>query len=186
MISELVRNTIEHAASPVGALVCAQYFSSTQRLSVGVADMGVGIETTMSRFHTVKGPLDPIHQALRPGVSGTSARYGGTEFNAGAGLFFIKSIAKVSRNFFVTYSGEGMFKLLKGPEGEQPQIVADSVVDRATREEALPAWPGTVVGIDVNVSTHETFRQLLRETGSAYDLDVRLRKKSAYRKARFE
>src|SRR5215210_1431256 len=81
VISELVRNTLEHAASPVGALVCAQYFSGTQRLSVGVADMGVGIEATMLRFHAVRDPLDAIHQALRPGVSGTSPRYGGTEFN---------------------------------------------------------------------------------------------------------
>lgn len=69
VISELVRNTLEHAISEVGALVCAQYFSSTQRLSVGVADMGVGIKATMSRFHPVRGPLDGIHQALRPGIS---------------------------------------------------------------------------------------------------------------------
>jgi hypothetical protein len=68
VISELVRNTIEHAASPVGAIVCAQYFSKTQRLSVGVADVGVGIRKTMSRFHVVPDELSAIHQALRPGI----------------------------------------------------------------------------------------------------------------------
>lgn len=42
VMSELIRNVLEHAASPVGALVCAQYFKDSDRLAVGVADAGAG------------------------------------------------------------------------------------------------------------------------------------------------
>lgn len=186
VISELVRNVIEHAASPVGALVCAQYFGHTQRLSVGVADVGVGIRRTMSRFHVVPTDLDALHEAMRPGVSGTSPRYGGTEFNAGAGLFFIKSIARVSKNFFVLYSGEAMFKLLKSDPRGQNVLFADPRHDRATRETELPSWQGTVIGIDVSVKTHSTFKALLRAIGEAYDVDVKQSRKKKFKKARFE
>lgn len=88
LVTEVVGNVLEHASSPVGALVCAQRFPSTNRISLGVADVGVGIFDTISRFHQATIPLDAIHQALRPGLSGVSPNFGGNETNAGAGLFF--------------------------------------------------------------------------------------------------
>jgi anti-sigma regulatory factor (Ser/Thr protein kinase) len=97
VITELVRNVLEHAVSPVGAMVCAQYFSKTERLSLGVADFGVGIRESIGTFHHAPTDLEAIHLALRPGVTGATARLGGNAQNAGAGLFFTKSIARVTR-----------------------------------------------------------------------------------------
>jgi anti-sigma regulatory factor (Ser/Thr protein kinase) len=185
VITELVRNVLEHATSPVGAMVCAQYFAATNRLSLGVADLGVGIFDSITRFHAAATDLDAIHLALRPGVTGATSHFGGNEQNAGAGLFFTKSIARVSRNFFVVYSGSAMFKLLKGPEEEQATLFSDPTADRATRELALPTWPGTAIGIDINIGAHDQFARLLSDIRRAYSLDVREKRKAKYRRPHF-
>jgi anti-sigma regulatory factor (Ser/Thr protein kinase) len=185
VMSELVRNVLEHAASPVGALVCAQYYKKTKRLSVGVADRGIGIRASIGRSHPSKSALDAIQLALRPGITGTTNRFGGNEYNAGAGLFLVKSMAQASRNFFVVYSDDALFKLLKTPSKSDSQITADPSADRARRVSGVPAWPGTAIGIDLNVAAHETFQELLVAIQKAYDLDVRLQKRASYRKARF-
>ena len=185
VISELVRNVLEHSLSSVGAIICAQYFQKTQRLSVGVSDLGVGIQTTMGRYQKVSTSLGAIHQALRPGISGTSPKYGGNEFNAGAGLFFIKSIAHVSQNYFVIYSGDALFKLRKTTDSERDTLYADPTYDRATRVESLPEWPGTTIGIDLSVTTRVSFKALLAQIGKAYHLDVKEKKRALYKKPRF-
>ena len=82
--------------------------------------------------------------ALTPGISGATPRIGGNETNAGAGLYFIKSIAQSSENFFVIYSGKSMFKLLKS-QGVEPLLTADGPVSsssagaRLFRQWGLPA-----------------------------------------------
>jgi anti-sigma regulatory factor (Ser/Thr protein kinase) len=184
VVTELVRNVLEHSRSRVGAMVCAQYYRKTERLAVGVADMGIGIRRSISQSHKPSSDLDAIHLSLRPGVTGATTRLGGNEENAGAGLFLTKSIASASQNLFVLYSGSAMFKLLK-TDGEQSVLLADPGADRATREESLPSWPGTAVGIDMSVSTHAQFSELLAEIRQAYHLDVRDRKKAKYRRPRF-
>jgi anti-sigma regulatory factor (Ser/Thr protein kinase) len=184
VVSELVRNVLEHANSPVGALVCAQYYQKTGRLSVGVADYGMGIRDSISRSHPVKDSLDAIHLALRPGITGTTPKYGGDEYNAGAGLFLLKSIARASRNFFLAYSGDALFKLLKGNGGDG-QLLADPRMDRATRLRGVSPWPGTIMGIDISVEAHATFKELLEQIWNVYRLDVRLKKKARYKKPRF-
>ena len=81
VISELVRNVLEHAGAPGGAFLCAQFFRSSGTLSLGVADDGVGIRATMSRFHHAPSDWDAVVLAMRPGISGTTARVGGTDYN---------------------------------------------------------------------------------------------------------
>jgi anti-sigma regulatory factor (Ser/Thr protein kinase) len=186
VITELVRNVLEHASSPIGAMVCAQYYATTQRLAVGVADMGIGIRQSVGVFHHAPSDLDAIHLALRPGITGATARPGGNEQNAGAGLFFTKSIARVSRNHFVVYSGSAMFKLLQGPRNEQRVLLSDPAADRARRQTDLPPWPGTAIGIDISVGTHAEFTELLAEIRGAYYLDLNARKKAKYRRPRFK
>ena len=107
IVSELARNVIEHAEAPNGALLCAQYYKKSNAIRIGIADTGLGIRETITRAHTAATDLEAIHLALTPGITGTTAREGGTEQNAGAGLFFIKSIATVNRDFLVVYSGAG-------------------------------------------------------------------------------
>ena len=185
VISELVRNVLEHSEGIGGAFLCAQFFKSSGTLSLGVADAGVGIRHTMSRFHNPGSDWEALVLAMRPGVSGTSARIGGTAYNAGAGLFFTKSIANASRNYFAIYSGTEMFKLRVTPANKQVILYADSLRDHHTRESALPRWPGTLVGVDVSLDREQTFAALMRLIRDAYGLDVKGRRKARYKKPRF-
>lgn len=185
VFSEMVRNVLEHSASPVGAVVCAQYFKRSNRISIGIADAGIGVLGSMSRFHNVGTAQDAITLAMRPGVSGATARLGGNEFNAGAGLFFTKGIAALSRNYFMLYSGDSSFVLLRSREGELLTLNADPRLDRHRLLTGLPKWPGTVVGIDINVEEGQNFADLLDKIRTAYSVDLKTRKKAYYKRARF-
>ena len=105
IIGELVRNVLEHAYAKDGAIVAAQYYKKTNRVSIGICDTGIGIWKSMHTHWHPKTDIEAIKLALTPGITGTTRREGGTSENAGAGLFFIKSIAKITRNYFVIYSG---------------------------------------------------------------------------------
>lgn len=185
VISELVRNVLEHAGASGGAFLCAQFFRKAGTLSLGVADDGVGIRGSMARFHPVRSDWDAIALAMRPGVSGTTARIGGTDYNAGAGLFFTKSIACASRNYFAIYSGRAMFKLLKTPRNERVVLHADATRDKHSAEDQLPGWSGTVVGVDISLKRQQTFAALMRLIRDAYGLDVKGQRKIRYKKPRF-
>src|SRR3989338_2983646 len=43
VVTELVRNVLEHANSKVGAVVCAQYYPDSNTIRIGVTDIGMGI-----------------------------------------------------------------------------------------------------------------------------------------------
>src|SRR3989338_6269385 len=92
IVSELVRNVIEHAKTDKGAILCAQYYKKSNSIRIGIADTGVGIRATINQSYRAETDLEAIQLALRPGITGTTRREGCTAQNAGAGLFFIKSI----------------------------------------------------------------------------------------------
>ena len=182
VVSELVRNVIEHAGSPTGAIVSAQYYQKSNRIGIGIADTGVGIKKTINQSHAAASHLQAIGLALTPGITGTTRREGGTEFNAGAGLFFIKTIAKVNRDFFMLYSGNALYKLLKS---ESVRLYADPFRDRHSQADDLPSWAGTVVGIDISLRETREFSRLLDLIRDIYLKTVEERRKAKYRKPKF-
>jgi anti-sigma regulatory factor (Ser/Thr protein kinase) len=184
VISELGRNVLEHSNSPVGGFVCAQYYRDKKRISIGMADAGIGIASAIRRSHSFSTEADAVRLALTPGISGATPRIGGNETNAGAGLFFIRSIAKVSGNFFVIYSGSTQYKLLRkrddlrvpysNPFSESHRVVT-----------GLPRWQGTAIGIDITVDESREFAALLEIIHQSYSIGVKARKKDYYKKVRF-
>ena len=182
IVSELLRNVIEHAGSPHGAFVAAQYYPKSNSIRIGIVDTGIGIKTSLQRSHRVNTDLDAIRLALMPGITGTTAREGGTSENAGAGLFFIKSIASINQDFLAIYSGSGFYKLLKQTSN---RLHADPFNDNHSSNDDLPGWPGTVVGIDMTLDEHERFSTLLDRIRSTYGKAVRDRKRARYKKPRF-
>jgi hypothetical protein len=185
VISEMVRNVLEHSDSANGAILCAQYFRDSKIISLGVADAGIGIHQAMNTWHTVPTPWDAIALALRPGVSGTTPRIGGTAYNAGAGLFFTKCIACASRNYFVVYSGNAMFKLRCLRPRQQIYLYPDPRRDHHTKVTDLPPWNGTLIGIDISLDQGKMFAHLMKLIRDAYSLHLKEEKKTKYGKAKF-
>ena len=185
IVGELVRNVIEHSQSKDGAIVCAQYYKKSNTIRIGIVDGGVGVRKTITRSHQAADDFEAIKLALTPGITGTTRKEGGTAENAGAGLFFIKSIAHVNRDFFLIYSGQAMFKLLKRPPEETISLQADPLQDRHSKEKMLPYWNGTVVGIDISLDSTEEFSVLLDLIRNTYATSVRERRKEKYRKPKF-
>ncbi|MFO8050850.1 MAG: ATP-binding protein [Thermoplasmatota archaeon] len=186
IISELVRNVLEHSGSDDGGFVCAQYYKKSNIIRIGIADRGVGIKDTICRSYLVKDDLEAIKLALSPGITGTTRREGGTEINAGAGLFFIKSIATVNRDFLMIYSGNAMYKLLKASRGRKRiKINEDPDKDRHSSGSDYPYWKGTVVGIDINLDQTSEFTDVLDLVRITFVRAIKERKKKRYRRPRF-
>jgi len=184
IVSELARNVLEHSDTENGALLCAQYYKKSNSIRIGIADTGVGIKTTINRSYSAKTDLEAIQLALTPGVTGTTRRPGGTKQNAGAGLFFTKSIASVNRDFFIIYSGHCLYKLLR-KSTKKMHLNADPFRDRHSKKEDLPYWHGTIVGIDITLDQTEEFSQLLDIIRKIYTTAMRERRKAQYKKPRF-
>jgi anti-sigma regulatory factor (Ser/Thr protein kinase) len=185
IVSELARNVIEHASTKNGAILCAQYYKKSNSIRIGIADTGVGIKETINQSYSAATDLDAIKLALQPGITGTTKKEGGTEQNAGAGLFFIKSIASVNRDFFVIYSGAGFYKLLKKSPSMKLRLNANPEKDRHSEDCEMPYWHGTIVGIDISLDQTEEFSLLLDAIRKTYSIAIRERKISKYKKPKF-
>jgi hypothetical protein len=124
--------------------------------------------------------------SLSPGVTGTTRRIGGTAQNVGAGLFFIKSIAKTNRDFFMIYSGKGFYKLLKTRPKQRVRLYADPLRDKHSSRNNFPYWEGTAIGVDLNLNNHEEFNNLLNTVYDIFQKTIKERRREYYRKkARF-
>ncbi len=184
IVSELVRNVLEHANSAQGAVVAAQYYTKSNSIRIGIADTGIGIHESINQSHQAQTDLEAIRLALTPGITGTTSKEGGTEQNAGAGLFFIKSIATSTRDFFVLYSGNAMYKLLKSSP-KRRALHADPFQDRHTANADYPPWQGTTVGIDLSLDENPDFTALLGAIHDTYIQTLRERKKASHRRPQF-
>jgi anti-sigma regulatory factor (Ser/Thr protein kinase) len=65
IVSELVRNVLEHAESPHGAFVAAQYYTKSNAIRIGICDIGAGIKKTIGRSHVVTDDLEAVRLALQ-------------------------------------------------------------------------------------------------------------------------
>ncbi|MBP7967655.1 hypothetical protein KAZ66_05300 [Candidatus Woesebacteria bacterium] len=186
-VGELVRNVLEHAATKNGAFVAAQYYKATNTVRLGICDTGVGINQTINRSWHAKTDIEGIKLALTPGITGTTRREGGNAANAGAGLFFIKSMAMVSRDYFIVYSGSGLYKLTKRDKRTKgfPRLKANPNNDKHSETNKAPLFPGTVVAIDISLKETTEFTTLLSTIRAAYTEAVKERKKQHYKQPRF-
>lgn len=187
IIGELVRNVLEHSFTENGAIVAAQYYKKTNRVSIGICDTGIGIWKSMNTYWHPKTDIDAIKLALTPGITGTTRREGGTSENAGAGLFFIKSIAKITRNYFVIYSGSAEYTLLKHKKRIKglPRLYADPTKDPHNETNNVPSFQGTLVAVDLSLDETPEFNYLLSNIGEVYDKAIRERKRAKYKKPKF-
>lgn len=164
IMSELTRNTIEHAQDPCGASISLSYSQKSHTLRLGIADQGIGIKQSIGGQTT---DYDAIITALTPGVTGTSLLSGGNTQNAGAGLFFVKSLAHQLGSHFLLYSGTGLFKLLKR-KTKKNILKANSLQDHASGGNNYPHWQGTAIGIDIPLDTLPDFNEALSQIRKSF------------------
>lgn len=186
VVGELLRNVLEHAESPLGAVVAAQYYKASNTVRIGICDNGMGVRQSLGHSWPTSSDIDAIKLALAPGITGTTRREGGTETNAGAGLFFIKSMANVSRNYFLIYSGNGLYKLhLRRPTKRFPRLRVDASHDRHAETNEAPTFKGTLVAVDLSLDQTDQFRDLLRVIRKTYSDAVKERRKARYKRPQF-
>jgi len=146
--------------------VCAQrYTSDPPRVSIAVADCGVGIASALSSYAYPEVENDDegaLRLAMQLGVTGAakSGPYAATD-NAGAGLFFTRAIAKATGGYFGLLSGNGLFRIKRLLKQERPLIYGDAFADPRSDFWLLKwSWPGTVAGVEIltqNVPNFPTF-----------------------------
>ncbi len=185
VFSEVLRNVLEHSSSSQGGNVCATYNRRRKKISIGISDIGIGLMTSLAKYHNIKNEIDAIRKAVTPGISGTTSKIGGTSENAGAGLFFTKCIAKATRNHFLIYSGSSYYKLGIEEKARDIHFNADPSEDKCYERTNLPYFPGTLVGIDINIEDNEAFNHLMENIGNAYTLNVKKAQKDYYKRIKF-
>lgn len=181
IIGELVRNVLEHSYSRTGAIVAARYYDKSNKVSLAICATGIGIWRSMSDVWHPRDDLEAIKLALNPGITGTTNREGGTFENAGAGLFYVRSIAKLTRNYFLIYSGKAEYMLTKWDKRIKPKIIADPFEEDCSFTDNAPDFQGTLVALDISLDNATTeFDELLHEIGQVYDNAIRERKRRKF------
>ncbi len=183
VLSEMIRNVLEHSGDTYGATICCIYNRDTNKISIGIADMGIGVARSIARSHQVNSNASALALALTPGITGVTHVIGGNDYNAGAGLFFTRCISKFSGSSFVLCSSNAIYKL---NEDIQDKILHPNPADEDHfLGEYENEWVGTLVGVDFCLSTNSEFDRLLNAIRQAYHIDVKTRKNNSYKKPRF-
>lgn len=188
VLGELIRNVIEHSMSKNGAFVTVQYVAAKDKLSIGICDTGVGLRASLERYHMPVDDMDAIRLALMPGVSGTTTRDGGTGDNAGAGLYIVKSIVKITRNYFVIYSGDSAYKMHKYDKRVKfgPRLNDNPFADKHSSYDDLPSFGGTLIGLDITLADTTQFSEILEKIKVSYSKAIKNRKQRKYKEIKFE
>jgi hypothetical protein len=134
---ELLRNVVQHSASKCGGVAMAQYNPKSGLVEVCVADLGLGIKSTINEaYPEIDTDLKALKLATLPHVSRTFKPGGYTSMsdNAGLGLFFIKQIASLSGGSFFLGSRKGLVDIWGDRYGQQ---------QKAYVQARQNGWPGT-------------------------------------------
>jgi len=167
-LEELIRNVLEHS-NGASAFACAQYYPTSNKVSVAVADCGQGLYKSLAANHPdLTNDQGAALLALRPGVSGVTATKFGAAENAGAGLFFTKTIAKFSGERFLLYSGTGGYLLLRHQDASQRALVFDDASSDKHKPLIGAPWPGTLAALDIGVSPDYDFKDVLKVIRDRY------------------
>lgn len=185
VLSEMIRNVLEHAQSEEWAFICAKYIQSTNKVTIGIADYWIWIKKSLDFYHHPETHEKALELALTPWITGTTATRGGNEYNAGAGLFFTKSIAKVSNNYFVLYSWDSFYRLRKDKIWNDTQLNTNPLSDNHTLKTVQTNWKWTVIWFDISLDNQDDFKELLKKIQDAYHINDKIKEKKHYKKPRF-
>jgi len=152
---ELLRNVVQHSVSNKGGIAMAQYYPKTGIVDVCVADMGIGVKSSINEaYPEIDSHLKALKLATLPHVSRTFKPGGYTSMsdNAGLGLFFIRQIASLSGGSFFLGSKDALVDIWGDKEGQQHKIY---------RTARAGGWPGTFAYLQLRRDTISEFDAIL-------------------------
>lgn len=129
-LDEIAENVVQHAGAPTGGFAVAQRWLKNHRLEIAVADLGMGILSSLRqnpRLGHIDSDVHAIRLALQPHVSATPQR------NSGIGLFITRLLLEANGGLLFVRSGHGLAE-------------AGARASEATLDLALP---GTLIAIRV-------------------------------------
>lgn len=138
-MTELGRNVVQHADSPVGGVAIAQFFPDRNSLQIVICDSGRGVrEALRHNYPEIAGDLEALKLAVLPHVSGAQATgpYSASD-NAGLGLFFCKEIAWRAGGTFWLASQRALLGVIREDDAARHRVYR-----------RIESWPGTVVAMD--------------------------------------
>jgi hypothetical protein len=166
-LSEMTRNVLEHSGSADGAVVCAQLYPGTGKprgttsrsyISIGVADTGDGVRTTLGRNYPVTSDTDALLTAMEFGTTGAVPGIYGTRDNAGAGLYFTRRLSWATGRYFGIVSGDAIFRISQA-ERTPPDVKL---------VKSVPAWPGTIVAVEIGLDWELDFEDFVAATRKSF------------------
>jgi hypothetical protein len=181
VMSEMVRNALEHARSRDGAIVSAQLYrgegGSGRRsyVAVGVADAGRGVRQSLSANYNLANDAEAVVKAIQPGITGATAGMYGTPDNAGAGLFFTRNLSEITDRYFALGSGNAMFR-------------NSTAVERPSDSEltlSVNPYPGTIVSVEIGLDRPVDFSSFLADMRKALGAKDETARQIVQEKVRF-
>jgi len=117
-LDEVLLNSLTHADSSVGCVVCGQAFPKTETVEIAVVDLGRTIRGHLSAREQYRALDDEqaILAAIQEGVTGTVGLNRFNEPNSGVGLFELFSYCRQGGGELTILSGESYLTASSGKE----------------------------------------------------------------------
>ena len=137
VLNELMRNVIQHSQDPDGGVLIAQkmrsgyYGDSKPCIQITVVDNGIGILKSLQAYHEIKDADVALLQSTRPHFSGAfpEEQIGGTDVNAGLGLFMISEITKELGGYMAICSSGKLLSIKGNVDQNNITDIKDAVFD---------------------------------------------------------
>lgn len=103
-LDELAENVVHHADSDTGGFAAAQGTPRRRRFEVGIADLGIGIQASLTKnpkYASIPNDAEAITTAMEPFVTSTPVR------NLGTGLFVTNLLLRQNGGDLLVRSGYG-------------------------------------------------------------------------------
>jgi len=151
-LAEMVENVYKHAESNYPAYVLAQAHPNTQKLSLAIADTGIGIQESFRRADN--------HEARKIGLSPKTALEGAVaplvtsklKGHRGYGLFVLRKLVELNKGQFRLTSDEHSFLVVPGRDRR--------TLDPTRRHHA---WKGTFVSLLLDMKKSMDMQRVYRE-----------------------
>lgn len=129
MVADMAENVLQHSGAPGGGVAAVGVDPVERRISLAIADCGVGIRSSLIQnpaYQDVPDDLSAILTAISPGATSDPGAGGGV------GLFLARLVLQENGGSFFIRSGDAAFQQGKG----------------AFSARRLPYLPGTVIAVE--------------------------------------